>query len=379
MDGPPSRRAVLAATAGTLGALAGCSSDGSAGAGSVQTSTSATPSPTTSSPSESATAVPRCVSETTLEALRPEPPLADPDTVEAVAGDCPPGPAPTIERVCERGFFPRACEEREPPSIRVVCSPAASAPFRMEVESRHLDLPGRLGLTVANGTNSTVRTNFYRWYLWKRVDGAWHNVAPSSSNSPLHRLEPGGTHHYCVSLDNTSAAGRRLTGVSDPDSPPNREEWSLSVPALGGGEYAFGLFGSFEGNNLDQKTAAVARFSLGGDPVTVTRTGIVEDISRDGGRVSGVWTYERDAEHGDPYEFELRRIDSDRETVRLLPEMLLRSYSWMPIRDMVALSREYDAEIVRIRAWNFGVVSSAPPGFPFSVDGQEYETSVREL
>lgn len=306
--------------------------------------------------------------------------MADPETIEAAPGDCPRGHSPTFERVCEKGFFPEVCQDADPPSIRVFCSSASAAPIRMAVTASHLDLPGRLGFTIVNGTDRALGTNFYHWHLWKRVDGDWYNVAPSAHPSPLHMLEPGDLHHYCVSMDNTSAAGRHLRGLASPTGSTNRSRWHLSVPALGGGEYAFGLFGTFEGaEDENRETGAIARFSLGGDPVAVTQTGFVENVSHEGDLVTGDWTYEQDADVEAVHEFELSRIGPDRDRVRLLPETLLRAASRSPLRDLIALATEFGAEVVRLRAWNYAAVNVARPPYPFEYDGQGYETSVREV
>lgn len=314
-----------------------------------------------------------------MASLQPEQPLADPGAIEAAPGDCPRGHSPTFERICEKGLFPEVCADADPPRTRVICS-SAGAPIRMAATASHLDLPGRLGFTIVNGTDRALATNFYHWHLYKRVDGDWYNVAPSAHPSPLHMLEPGDLHHYCVSMDNTSAADRHLRGLASPTGSTNRSRWHLSVPALGGGEYAFGLFGTFDGaGDDDRETGAIARFSLGGDPVEVTRTGLVENVSREGDLVTGDWTYERDADVEAVHEFELGRIGPDRDRVRLLPETLLRNWARSPLRDMIALSTEYDADVVRLRAWNYAAVSMAPPYVPFEYDGRGYETSVREL
>lgn len=373
-DSELSRRAVLAATATGLGGLAGCA-DRSSGDPSTRTE-SATPADGATPPLASG-----CLDASALAALEPEPPYADPATVRDAPGDCPEVESPQFWRLCEAGYLDRVCEDRTRPDHRIVCGSAAEdPPLRMVAERDHLDLPGRLGFTVVNGTDRPFSTNFYAWVLWKRVDGRWYHVAPASHLSPSHGVDSGSIHHYCVEMGNDSVAGRRLPFDHEPTKDPGDRRWGLTVPALGGGEYAFGLFGQ-AGPETDRhhKIGLVARISLDGDPVEVTRTGLVENVTQDGETVTGEWAYERDAEGGEPHDFELRRIDDGRETIRVLPEELLRKHSRTPLRDMVALSREFDADVVRIRTWNFAAISRAPPHAPFEYDGQAYEASVQAV
>jgi hypothetical protein len=72
--------------------------------------------------------------------------------------------------------------------------------------------------------------------------------------------------------------------------------WRPAIPGLDG-EYAFGVFGTVEAN---RKTGVMARFSLAGDPVTVTRTILVEDVTPEGGAVTGSWTFGREDDGASP-------------------------------------------------------------------------------
>ena len=266
----------------------------------------------------------------------------------------------------------------EETTYRVVCSNAVEdVPLAMVPESDELELPGTLSFALVNGTNARFATNYYSWRLWKRERGLWYHVAPFGWPSPLMYLEPGTMYRYCLSMDDSSAAGEPVDGFygSDPDGEESFH--SLRIPALGGGEYAFGLYGEFEGeegSDVDRQTGCIARFSLRGRQIELTESGQVEDLSVVGNRATGRWIPPDGSENDGQGVFRLRRVDDDRSSRPLITEQLVRRSREAPIRDAVVIAREHDVDEVHLEGPGDGTLSFGVSWFPLEYDGQVYVT-----
>lgn len=368
-----SRRDLLAAGAGVgvVTGLGGCL-DGRPSGGTSTPGATTERSPTTARD-------PEC-SETDPGTLAPDPSaLATSTAVEAAPGDCPTGELEWLRRLCsEEGSERRICQAVPDTTYRVVCSNAVheDAPIVMVPGSDELELPGTLSFTLVNGTTDVFQTNFYDWSLWKQEGDRWYFITPTATVSPLTPLDPGEAHRYCLTMDDSSAAGEFVPGSYPPDPRPSHPVWNYRVPALGGGEYAFGLDGWFEkyhDHETDRQTRVVARFSLLGEGIELTRSGRVEELSVDGNRATGRWT-PAEAEARGRGGFTLRRIDGASHPRPLITEQLVRSSRETPLRDAVAIATEHDVDEVHLDSPAGWSLSYADLEYPFEYDGEVYVT-----
>src|SRR5699024_9500021 len=118
-----------------------------------------------------------------------------------------------------------------------------------------LDLPGKMTFTLENDTDTRFNTNFYSARLHKRVDGEWFLVAPQGWPSPLTPLAASESQTWTVSLSGEVQAPAGSDSESDADALDTSQR---NIGGLGGGRYAFGIAGWFEGGSYKRQTAFAA-------------------------------------------------------------------------------------------------------------------------
>jgi hypothetical protein len=288
------RRALLASLGALGGGLAGCLGGGPGADGSPtgQPTTDPTATPT-DTPDDPATATSAAAPELGVPPAESDCPVFDGDDTDRV--------------VC-------TAAAGDPPE------PMALVPSVDSVETPE----GRVAFTLRNDTDVRFDTNFYAWKVWKRVDGDWYHVAPRYWNVPLMSLEPGQSHEWTLTVDNTDLDARlpRAGGTSE-----------VTVAGLGGGAYAFGTDGWFRSADHERKTAFVARFRVEGPQLDLRPTEEVTETSRDGGVVT-VRTDAKATENTRRCEFRVTRRAADEgdgdatgdetETRERITEQLLR-------------------------------------------------------
>ncbi|WP_458204856.1 hypothetical protein [Haladaptatus sp. NG-SE-30] len=204
---------------------------------------------------------------------------------------------------------------------RVVCyenaDPETTLP--MEPSKGNASLPkATLSFTLTNETGATFTTNYYHWNVWKQVDGEWFRVAPRMWPEPAMMLGSGGSHTWSLTVDN-SDLGRALPRAEGTES--------LTLAGLGGGTYAFGISGWFEGENGTEGIGVAARFELDGDPLELAPTDDLEVVGTDDGE-----KHVR-SEHSSTTYVATRIEDSKHDTVRKIPEQIVRM---TPLRNLLA-------------------------------------------
>lgn len=277
------------------------------------------------------------------------------------------------------------CELAFDTSFRILCSNAVGpeAPIAMVPGAQAVELPDSVAFTLVNGTTEKFATNYYSWRLWKREGGRWHHVAPSGWPSPLMHLYPGDVYQFCLSMDDSSMAGEPLGGYYGSDVEAEGSVRFLRVPALGGGEYAFGIFGWFEGeegSGVDHQTGCVARVSLNGEGIDLTRSGQVEDLAVDGERATGRWIEPGGSDEDDGRGmYRLRRVDDAPGPRPLITEQLVRYSRRTPLRDAVAIAIGHDVDEVHLEGPGDGSLGFGTPHYPFEYDGRIYVTESEVL
>lgn len=258
--------------------------------------------------------------------------------------------------------------------VRVVCTDAApaDAPMTMIASDGTVAPPATVSFTLRNGTEVQYDINFYSWSLHKRVDGSWFRVAPGATPDPLMGLAPGEQHTWRLSVDGENHAGEIVGGISGTAD--------VTVPALGGGEYAFGVDGWFAGEGHERKTAFAARFTLDADPLVLTGTGDVEDVQVESDTVTARWTRNSDNTEAAEAEYRLSRVEPPADAPRVLPEQAVRQVlADDPLRDALVLALEHDAREVRLR----GRTTTHPPfgvrGRTFVYEGTGYRVSASTI
>lgn len=366
---PPSWRAVLAASAGALSGLAGCLGGRPVPGGSGVTSTAGGGSP--DGPADGG-----CETTPQPVAALDRSELAPASAVEAAPGDCPAIRDPRARFFCALDGAPDDCLA-DATDVRIVSSNAVGddAPMAMVPGSAELELPGTLSFDLTNGTDGRFETNFHAWQLWKREDGRWYHVAPRGNVQPVSSLGPGERLRYCLTMDGSSYPDEHLHPIHpDEHDRGEFESWSYVVPALGGGEYAFALFGHVGGNDgSDRETGFVARFSLVGDPLELTTSGHVEDATADGERLTARWTYHDEAWASSRGRFTLGRVAAAEHPRRIVTEQAVRLYPDAPLRDALALLRTHDVEEVTLEGLADGIPAFRVPDHPLAYDGEVYE------
>ena len=271
------------------------------------------------------------------------------------------------------GSLETACPEYDRVD-RVVCYDGIdpdSADAYLEPDPRTVSAGESIEFTLYNRSDQTLQTNFYNWLVHKRVDGEWYHVAPRGSNDPLMTVQPGGSHTWTLTVDND--------GIEDgAPAPLSGGEEQITVGGLGGGTYAFRSRGWFEGESHEDSIAFATTFEVDGDQLALTPTDAIEETAWEG---ETLVAQSSRGERGDSSRlgaFELRRVeDPDASPTRLITEQVLRRDR---LRDVIALSRERDAEEVRLEEYN-----SAHPIFGsrsdriYEYDETYYEVSTREL
>jgi hypothetical protein len=200
--------------------------------------------------------------------------------------------------------------------------------LEMDVDPGTVSLP-RDTLTVAleNAGRETLVMNPHDWRLHRHEDGAWHHIGPTGVPEPAFHLAPGDRYEWTITVDNT--------GLDDTDLElGGREE--LLIPGLGGGQYAFGIHGQFEGaDGPGAAVLAVGRFTVEGPPLELTRSRAVESSERDGDTVTvriGP-EYGRHDRRSDPATLVVERLGRGTEAPTVVTERLVRSW---PERDAFA-------------------------------------------
>jgi len=244
---------------------------------------------------------------------------------------------------------PGDCPELGDPD-RLVCTGAAGedAPMVLDPSATTLDLPGTLTFTLTNGTSSEFTTNFYDWKLLKHVDGRWYRVAPWMVPEPAMILESGRSHSWTVSMNGDDYAGRTV---------PNAEGTAeVTIGALGGGTYAFAIDGWFGSGDAGVNATFVTRFSLAGDPLTLTTTDALTDVRVSADTVTARWA-DSDAASADTAVYRVTPTADVDDAAPVIPEQVVRRYPMEPLRDALALATAYPDRPVIIR----GQTAVTPP------------------
>ena len=152
--------------------------------------------------------------------------------------------------------------------------------------SRTASLPdATVEFTLTNRRERGFNTQFAGWDVHKLVDGAWHgfdrSVVTVEPGEEGDRLPPGGAHTWTVSVDNDDL-GPVVEAVAGHVDVPLR--------ALGGGTYAFVLYGSYgdsDENWAENRPVTYGtRWQLDGDPLELVSPDSVTDVTRDGDEVT---------------------------------------------------------------------------------------------
>jgi hypothetical protein len=204
---------------------------------------------------------------------------------------------------------------------RVVCYQDADSGMTllMKPSKKSVELPkAMLSFTLQNETGVTFTTNYYDWSLWKRVDGEWFHLMARAVPEPAMVLESGDSHSWTVTIDNTN--------LGDAVAPSGGTE-DLTFTGLGGGTYAFGIDGWFEGVSYKSGVGVATRFELVGDALELTPTADLEVVERDGD--------EKHVRVGDKKRRTMvaTRVETSTTAAkRMLPEQVVRS----PLRNLLA-------------------------------------------
>lgn len=270
---------------------------------------------------------------------------------------------------------------------RVVCydgvDPADETAF-LEPSTRSITMESSLECTLHNESDERLATNFYNWRVDKRVDGEWFRVAPLGYNQPLMYVEPGERHTWTVTPDNEGIAdGERAGGSGGTED--------VALEGVGPGAYAFRARGWFENGRSEERLAFATTFELEGEPLELTPTDAVEDVTLDDGRDVLVANSTR----GDPDDedhrlgaYELTVVDEpdgnggesgdDEEGPRsTITEQVIRNEH---LRDAIALAHEHDVSTVRLEEYDgtypiFGYRSDGV----YEYQGTYYRVRTREL
>lgn len=260
----------------------------------------------------------------------------------------------------------------------------------MEPSREGLSLPGEIGFTLENRTDSRFDTNFYRAGLSKFVDGEWFWVAPQAVPQPLTPLPAGESHTWTVSMSGdlpeptavpSKPLSRNVTARATTTHGPttaSRETSERTVGGLGGGRYAFGIDGWFQGGSYDRKTAFAAIVEVRGAPVELTTTDAIENVTVNGDVLTARWT-SGGGEHAHRATYVLERTNKPPDS-HLITEQIVQEGTGDNdlLRDALALATDRGVHEVRLT----GQTASVPP---FGVQervieykGKTYAISARE-
>ncbi len=225
---------------------------------------------------------------------------------------------------------------------RVVCyqNAGSDTTLLMEPSTEQWNLPkANLSFTLRNETGATFTTNYYNWNVWKQVDSEWVHIAPRVVPEPAMMLESGGTHAWNLTVDNTDL-GRAIDRTEGTEN--------VTLDGLGGGgTYAFGISGWFEGENYDESTGVATRFELVGDPLELVPTNDLRVVGTNGGE-----KHVRTNQSKQTYV--ATRVESAADATRMIPEQVIRL---TPLRNMLA-SFEDGIDRVRLDGRDFPLGNS---------------------
>lgn len=252
-----------------------------------------------------------------------------------------------------------AYREIEPDEVPIYLEPSAESVAEGEL----------ITFTLRNESSSEFSHNQHDWRLHKRVDGEWYFIAPREIPLPLHTLKPRGSYEWELTVDNDGVEDGTAIGV--PGSYADRDP----IRGLGGGTYAFGTDGWFDGP--DEKSGFCARFELETDELELTPTDEVEKTEWDGGVLVARSTRgDPKTEHSRLGVYELECVDEN-AAEPMITETVLRNDQ---LRDVLALAREYNADRVRLEEYSasYPIFGSREDGV-YEYDGEAYEITTREI
>lgn len=208
---------------------------------------------------------------------------------------------------------PEECPPFDSDVKRVFCSTDADELLSFDSGGQSGSLPhAKFDFVLANEANERFEVNFYGWSVWKYVQGEWFRVAPQGSPVPLMYLEPGDSHAWHLTVDN-----------SDLDRPIPRAEGTeeMTVVGLGAGIYTFGIDGWFSDQSHEDKTGVATHFELTGDSIPLESVGI-DRTERDGDRIL---VYDDLTGDEDPAAYVVTRVENPAEEPRrMITEQVLR-------------------------------------------------------
>ena len=184
---------------------------------------------------------------------------------------------------------------------------------------------------LANDRGLRLWTNVYGWKLLKRVDGAWHLVAPTFTPLVGRSVASGSFRDWWLTLEREPIrTGERARSTYQQESVDGRPVDRLRVGPVDGGTYAFGVPAGFEGDgNEESEIDAIhaAKFELAGESLSVAPTDDVASVEDRGTEV--VVRLADDAEFLDadfpPATYEVAQVSPDeppRKPTRKIPEQL---------------------------------------------------------
>ena len=220
-----------------------------------------------------------------------------------------------------------------------------------------------ISFTLTNGTDRTFATNFYDWALYRWEAGRWFRIAPFAVPEPLMSLEPGESHTWTLTLDDTEPGDGRVRSQGTE---------RITVRPVGGGSYAFGVGGWWQNQSATpvykHQTVCAARFRLDGPDLELVASDAVTDTRRDGDTV--VVSAENPDDGGDPATYVLTRDEDAADPEQLITEQVYRQW---PLRDALAHAdaavREVRVETTTSTVPPFGVQDDEPP---IRYDGRTY-------
>ncbi len=136
-------------------------------------------------------------------------------------------------------------------------------------------------IVVENEVGRIFRGGPYNWKLTKVTDTGEYVIQPNiQGGHTAYTLQSGESYSWPVRIDNEDRTMLREDAVAT--------QRSLEYTGLGPGEYVFETYGTVEGGLIkgsDDVTLST-RFELGGEPITLETTGLVEETTTsDGGLV----------------------------------------------------------------------------------------------
>lgn len=248
----------------------------------------------------------------------------------------------------DRSDQPRVgCPEYGDDVIEVVCNEHERIGLTLDPSTTSLAAPGSITFTLRNRSRRTFETNEYGWSLHKHVDGEWFYVGKRLVRQPLHAIPPGLSTAWTLSIRTEFPEdGRRITDGSG----------DVEIDGLGGGVYAFGIDGWFEGDGYESKVALAETFELDAPSLSLEPSSAVSTVEWDGETlVARTDRGDPDGEYSRLAAFVLERVDDpDDEPERLIAEQVLARER---LRDALALALEHGADRVRLEEYD----SAVPP------------------